>query len=152
MRDLEFRVWDKKHERFLQGGEIIFGLYGEADIVVNINEQSYDNGENRQQDFIIQQGTGLKDKNGVKIFEGDIVRFNGARKYTDIKSNIFEVVFRFGFELSNDETNEKYDDGLYFGDCHLFAYSQVKVNGYDIEVIGNIYENKELSHNTGGVL
>lgn len=68
------------------------------------------------------QYTGLTDKNGVKIFEGDIVRLGGAN---------FPVIFNT------------------LGECAEFALTDGVPFGFDyihvpMEVVGNIYDNPEL--------
>lgn len=73
-------------------------------------------------DYKIMQSTGLKDKNGVEIFEGDIV----AIKYSESGYHYYEkIVFENGTYLAEDE------DWLY------------NIKDYCV-VCGNIYEDKEL--------
>lgn len=76
----------------------------------------------------IGQYTGLTDKNGVKIFEGDIVWFDGG--WEEYGGNTFEVVFTNGcFYLGRNPDTV----------CFLLkAYIEWA------EVIGNIYDNPEL--------
>lgn len=63
----------------------------------------------------VGQYTGLKDKNGKKIFEGDIVRY--------IDNDLIEYV--------------EFIDGVFFAGSEELRYAYC-------EVIGNIYDNKEL--------
>ena len=131
MRAIKFRAWDKKCNRFIKGGEVIYRI-SEEEIEVCINEQGFDNGEDRQKDFIIMQYTGLNDKNGKEIYEGDIllnrdwVPRGGAMVNTTVVSwstkNAGFLPFAF----------DMYD--------YPNAFREIE----ELEVIGNIYENPEL--------
>ena len=83
---------------------------------------------------ILMQCTGLKDKNGKLIYEGDIVKI----EYYD-----FEIKHRIGIvEWEDDGFCITYHNSK---DTKMSGCSLVDiVNGDKQEVIGNIYENKEL--------
>lgn len=113
-REIKFRAFDKWNKK------ITFDLYDEpGDIqVTNINGFLSDNSQ-----YEFMQFTGLIDKNGVEIYEGDII-IHGVVK---AKSS---VIFKEGsFALNNEKSRHD---------------TCVRHYGLDeCEVIGNIYENPE---------
>ena len=119
----KFRVWDKKYKRFLDGGEVIFDLYNNNTCEIVINELGYDNTIDRQSDFIVMQYTGINDKNGKEIYEGDIIKNN--------PDGDISVVYFDEEELQFCTKNNIYCQ------CPLFTF-------YDFEIIGNVYENSNL--------
>ena len=127
MREIKFRVWNTETNKMIvnvkeMGVFALQSIYSiDEFLVIPTNEK-----------YPLMQYTGLKDKNGVDIYEGDICRcwggaeFNGYYEY----NKIYEVKWQgSGFEMVID-------------DC---GYGWNYSSGFEyIEVIGNIYENPEL--------
>jgi len=122
-RIYKFRAWDKIRKKM----SMPFTLEDIDDCV--ISNQMCDGKYYRLFDCEILQYTGLKDKNGKEIYEGDIIRANFADiKYKEIKEFKSEVMFGYGqFYVC--------DNSIVYPVFDIFAH---------IEIIGNIYENPEL--------
>ena len=114
MRTIKFRVWDKKDKKWLEYG--FLGFDGEL-LMDNVGGglETHE----KIKDCVIQSFIGLKDKNGKEIYEGDIVQTQGVDNW--------EVIFRKGCFCY--KTGER--------QYHIF-------NEKEVEIIGNIYENKDL--------
>lgn len=81
---------------------------------------------------IPMQSTGLKDKNGKEIFEGDVVQFEDCYEESDflcVNTGIIEWC-QGGFHVTN-------RDSVLMGDL-------LDGDSLDVTIIGNIYENPEL--------
>ena len=117
MRALEFRAWWKDTKRFLDGDEWYMTCSGAKHLHYAIMPYSDD-------DFIVEQYTGLKDKNGKKIYEGDIVRYAIRPSRTTV------VEWRSGEEE-------------YYPCCTTSGFS-LPYNEDGYEVIGNVHEDHEL--------
>lgn len=82
----------------------------------------------------VGQYTGLTDKNGTKIFEGDIVEVKG---HIPTVNGLYEVIYA--------EVNHCYALSRSHGfHHHYFSFSELNGFHEDCEVIGNIHDNPEL--------
>ena len=130
MNNLKFRAWDKANKEMLKIDVIDFFL---EEIRVLENDGSCFS--MKFADVEIMQSTGLKDKNGVEIFEGDIV----AGKFYFAGVGYFDTGER---EVIVRNKQILWENGKFL--CSGFDLSEMNER---IEVIGNIYENKELLEN-----
>lgn len=102
-------------------------------------------------DIVWMQYTGLEDKNGKEIYEGDIVRFtiwwfDGSVEQDTAITGIIEYSPKnLSFQLKNCK-NQKYLEytGFKIGDEYYTPFSELNFDEADFEVVGNIHENPEL--------
>ena len=100
----------------------------------------------------VGQYTGLKDKNGVKIFEGDIVGLFGMNGKVVQECGAFGIAFMKTIDYDLLESNMPFNNSanFCFNDNFIslweifWNYEQCDNTLYDVEVIGNAHDNPEL--------
>lgn len=123
MREIKFRAWNKDWEQMEDNDicQLYVGLDGE------IMATDGDNEWRSLKNIVLSQYTGLKDKNGVEIYDGDALRDSESIVIVKFAGGRFSVVYR--------TTGGKWRT---YGS--LFEY----LKDYEGEVIGNVYQNKDL--------
>ena len=124
----KFRAWTE------EGKVMYYGVYPFKDGTLLLSYDGIAFDEVPASDFIVMQSTGLKDKNGSEIFEGDIVRFALTES----------LPCGFNYVMNKDGV-VTYKLGAFYVVNGLAEYLISDINTNDVEVIGNIYENPELS-------
>lgn len=132
MREIKFRAWNGVLHEYrtidMNNGKQNLGMGFEATEGIGSNTTTIYHSVGD----VIEQYTGLKDVNGVEIYEGDIVKLYA------------EVYDTFGFEITKKETGKiVFRNGAFFisngiSDEPIYAYEN------DFEVVGNIHEQPEL--------
>ena len=127
----KFKAWDKYHEMMVSIISIDF-----ENKIAYVEQENGDRYDIHFDNLIFLQSTGLKDKNGVEIFEGDIVKVsvhNGFDYYDNEVCVVRKSRFHSGLVCINPNNDME---------CRIF--NQDVLEDYQYEVIGNIYEDKEL--------
>lgn len=134
MREIKFRAYIESENKVVDVNTIDFDERTIGTMGVNLMGHPF----LKMWDFDqvkLMQYTGLKDKNGAEIYERDI--------YKDCDGHIIEVVwYKDGFKGLY-TYRRKYQGEYYTGTTYL-ELNDTSSRRWGVEVIGNIYENKEL--------
>ncbi len=123
-RTLKFRAWDKKQNRMITEA---FSIYYNG----RIQFEDMPNQDN----FILMQYTGMCDKNGKEIFEGDVVEVEYSRMGGGIPEKVRGIC---EIRLGNTMFGQLYSSTLLENNITTHKYPMI------LEIVGNIYENENL--------
>ena len=124
----KFRVWDKLAKRMIYPHND-----NQQHFIIDLNGRFHNlqNGSGGD-DYVIQQYTGLTDKNGNLIFEGDIVQYNQNSSYDNM-----DFIAKWGDDKLGFIFQSNSGEQLVNQTPHLNRFKH-------LEVVGNIFENPEL--------
>ena len=123
----KFRAWDIHGQKMFTNDELIIW---NSNVYANDSKKltcNYLKGWTIDDKYLMQS-TGIKDKNGMEIFEGDIVDYKGRKAVVKWHGSYASFIYRFV-----DEMQERVSEW----DPLFLAY-------HHFEIIGNVYENKEF--------
>jgi len=153
MREIKFRAWDEQSREMHYDFEFVSsGDKGDDWIIFKSNRQKlsskphpFENPWFKQQ-FEIMQFTGLHDKNGKEIYEGDILNTTCEKKHPGGGW----ICGSFGHHPENAKVVEwnqeqaRWDLDFYRSLAKELQWKSTPGRGTDYEVLGNIFENPEL--------
>ena len=138
MKEIKFRAWDKNTKIMIPWDHLVKSRISFRTFRWALVSENSENIE-------LMQYTGLKDKNGVEIYEGDIEQAENGDKNVIVfllKAGTY-CVMPMDIYLNNDYQNEAFSQEFMYGFGYDLFFDNLTPGKY-LNIIGNRYENPEL--------
>ncbi|MDU1988768.1 MAG: YopX family protein [Enterococcus faecalis] len=133
----KFRAWDKRENTMRDVAVLHFTKGGKVNSIEYWNTP-FDLKSYHVRNLVLMQSTGLKDKNGVEIFEGDVVKVSDGSNEEDSYISVVKNYANEGYPAFDIEAPSSW---------HYESNILAAIMGGEyetIEIIGNIWEDAEL--------
>lgn len=159
MRTIKFRAWDDGKKEWLCGYEMPnlggFSLIGETVLLGEwsrvIDQFVFERDGHKSDELKIMQYTGLKDKNGKEIYEGDIIwhefsHKKGQKREAREDGHKFQIIYEnnWGSFIADEIVKQGEFQELWHLAQDAKWTDDERILMTEFEIIGNIYENPEL--------
>jgi len=144
MREIKFRAWDTLRKTMFYKDSVSISINGAVHFLETTGEwevDAFENGTTGNR-INLMQFTGLKDKNGKEIYEGDVVKWDDGsnEKYWRVAVCFWDdKQAMFSYRVIKNTLHE-----LSCEEGHVFGGNFYYRDGRQLIVCGNIYENPEL--------
>jgi uncharacterized phage protein (TIGR01671 family) len=139
--EIAFRAWHKEKKKMFNIDYMDFKDHIRS---VGLIDPEYNEGirSDDRRDVEIMQYTGFKDKDGIKIFQGDIIKID-----EEIGNNLFGEVKQLSggqYYIDHQKVNLKYQHQIHCEVCETESpiFFLQYFDSYELKIIGNIYEIK----------
>lgn len=135
-RDIKFRIWNPSGQNMLYDIDNVFECLKQQ---IKFDKTMPDRGfvaehDHRSEGMVWEQFTGLKDKNGIDIYEGDILKWISS---TDEVFHNVVYFLKYRYRIKGTKNKKTFHSD----------FNENQIFNHKCEVIGNIHENPELLNN-----